>query len=185
MIFYQKKRFGGNSMVKLMGCILIIAASTAAGFVLADRLKARSAQLKELQRAVLQLQNEIMFTRTALPEACLKVSAKSKQPIARIFNEIAERLLSNRNDSVYEAFSEVLAGLKEEITLNKTDVDVLLDLAKALGDADIDGHRKVFMLVEDGLKRSIDEAESLVAKNTKMYRYLGFSFGAVVAILLI
>lgn len=172
-------------MFKLIGCILIIAASTAVGFMLAEGLKKRSLQLKEFQRAILQLENEIMYTLTALPEACQIVSKKSKEPIAHIFEKIALKLMNNECDSVHRAFFQVLEEAKNALFLNKDDINIILDLARTLGDSDIEGHRKVFQLAGNYLSKSISDAEINLAKGSKMYKYLGFSFGAAVVILLV
>jgi stage III sporulation protein AB len=172
-------------MFKLIGGILIITASTAVGFMLSEGLKKRSLQLKEFQRAILQLENEIMYTLTPLPEACQIVSRKSKEPISSVFERIAYKLINNECDSVYIAFSEVLEEQKNQLFLNKDDMNIILDLAKSLGDSDIEGHKKVFQLAGSYLVSSINEAEINLMKNTKMYKYLGFSFGAAVVILLV
>lgn len=172
-------------MIKLLGCILIISASTAAGFILAGNMRKRLDQLRELQRSLLQLETEIVYTYTALPEACLKVSYKSGEPIKRLFSGVSEKLIANKSESVHEAFSDCISDLKDNLNLKKTDLDIILDLSKALGCSDMEGHKSVFTLAKHDLHKSIEEAEAIIAKNTKMYRYLGFSFGAVVAILLI
>lgn len=172
-------------MFKLIGCVLIITTSTAIGFMIADGLRQRSLQLKEFQRAILQLENEIMYTLTALPEACKRISEKSKKPISEIFEDISNKLTYNECDSVYDAFSEVIEIYKNKLFINKDDINIILDLTKTLGDSDMEGHKKMFQLTGNYLKGSIEDAEVKLAKSTKMYRYLGFSFGAAVVILLV
>ena len=172
-------------MIRILACILIIAACSMIGLIYAEELKKRSFQLREFQSALLQLQNEIIFTHTPLPEAFIKLAEKSKNPISKVFRNIGNMLLSNKVDNVFQAFSESFKGEEKEINLSKNDIDIILDMAKALGESDIDGHKKIFLLADNNLKNKIEEADCLVAKNAKLYRYLGFSFGAVVAILLI
>lgn len=172
-------------MVKIIGCILIVAASTAVGFVFAENLKKRLLQLKELQRSIFQLENEIVYTYTALPEAFLNISLKSTGPVKDIFNGVSESLTKRTCDSVYDAFKDALEASAGSLDLTKADASIILDLSKALGKSDMNGHKSIFSLAKVDLEKKIEEAETLMAKNTKMYRYLGFSFGAVVAILLI
>lgn len=185
MISEQMKLFGGNNMFKIIGSILIVTASTAVGFMIADGLRQRSLQLKELQRALLQLENEIMYTLTALPEACQRVAERSKKPIGVLFEKISDKLKNNECDSVYNAFCEEFENVKKDLFINKDDINIILDLAKTLGDSDMDGHKKMFKLAGDYLTSSINEAEIKMANSTKMYRTLGFSFGAAVVILLV
>lgn len=172
-------------MIKIFGAVLIIAASTFIGFMVAEFTRKRLLQLKELEGALIQLENEIFFTRTALPEACLSVSNKSKYPINTLFKKVATLLNDNSSDSVYHAFHKTLDEEIEGLCVAKEDKDILLDLAKALGESDLDGHKKVFNLAEHNLKTRIQSLEVNVDKNVKVYRYLGFSLGAAVAIILV
>ncbi|NLZ47360.1 MAG: stage III sporulation protein AB [Clostridiales bacterium] len=172
-------------MIKIFGAVLMIGASTFIGFMFAEFARRRLLQLKELEGALIQLENEIFFTRTALPEACLSVSFKSKYPINTLFKKVSNLLTDNSSDSVYDAFYKTLNGEIEGLYVTKEDKDILLDLAKALGESDLEGHRKVFNLAEHNLKTRIQSIEANVDKNVKMYRYLGFSLGAAVAILLV
>ncbi|MDP4087760.1 MAG: stage III sporulation protein SpoIIIAB [Bacillota bacterium] len=172
-------------MIKTMGAILIIGASSVIGFIFAETLRRRLNQLKELQGALVQLQNEIFYTRTDLPEACLKVALKSKNPINTIFEKVSEELSGNDMDSVYAAFQYALKVNEGGLNLTKEDKEILLDLSKALGDSDMEGHRKIFNLAEYNIKTRIEALEQNVDKNMKMYRYLGFSAGAALAIILI
>jgi stage III sporulation protein AB len=172
-------------MIKIVGCILIIAASSMVGFTLAEELKKRAEQLRDIQSAVIQLQNEIMFTHTTLPQALLKISRKCRNPIAILLENIADKLSNNQVDTVYEAFFNSMEDVKKDLRFKKDDIDIILELAKGLGESDIEGHKKIFKLTDESLKIKIDEADRNVAKSAKLYRYLGFSFGAVVAILLV
>lgn len=172
-------------MIRLIGCGLIIAASSMAGFIFAEDLKRRAEQLRDIQNAVLQLQNEIFYSHTTLPEAFKRISEKCREPASSLFNFIAIKLLNNEVDNVNEAFRLAIENLDKNIKLNKLDVSILMDLARGLGEGDIEGHKKIFILVDENLRKSIEDADCQINKNVKLYRYLGFSFGAVVAILLI
>jgi len=97
------KAFGGDSMniLKVIGCILILSASTTAGFLYSDNFKKRVSQLNEIQRCLHQLQNEILYTYTPLTESFYNVSIKSKYPIKYIFENASEALITNKAKSVY------------------------------------------------------------------------------------
>ena len=172
-------------MIKIIGSILIITASSIIGFTFSLDLKKRVYQLREMQRSLLQLENEILFAHTILPEAFLKISTKSKEPICSLFRLVADKLASNIVESVYEAFIKSYEELKEDFRLTKEDVGLISDLARSLGESDIEGHKKIFSLVDNYLTKSIEKADNQLMKNSKMYKFLGFSFGAVVVILLI
>lgn len=172
-------------MIKLISCFIILAASTIGGFIYAEGFRKRVKQLNEFERALNQLQNEIEYTYTPLPQAFESVSEKSESPIKEIFGKVSKMLFENEVESVYEAFKKCLINETNYMNLNPEDIKVILDLSKSLGEADMEGHKKIFTLVRTNLKKRIEIAEEVMNKNLKLYRYLGFSIGAMVVIVLL
>lgn len=184
MIFQMINLSGGMEMIKLIGAIMIVGASTYIGFLMAALLKARVSELKDMESALLQLETQIFFTRTTLPEAFSDVGKKSKSPVSDFFYSVAESLRNNDLDSVFQAFKDAFDKQKD-FNITVSDKDIFLDLAKGLGESDLDGHKKIFSLAEYQLKNTINALEKKNEKTVKMYRCLGFSVGAMVTILLI
>ncbi|MBU3161379.1 stage III sporulation protein SpoAB [Clostridium frigoris] len=172
-------------MIKIIGCVVIIVASTMAGFIYSERLKYRVFQLKEIQRAVYQLQNEITYVHALLPDAFKSIAEKSKEPINELFNKTSELLTNNEYENVYAAMNSAINLTKEKLYINYDDINVILDLSKTLGESDIKGQNSMFALTIANLKKQIIISEEYMNKNIKMYRYLGFSFGAFIVIALI
>lgn len=172
-------------MIKTISCLIILAASTTGGFIYAEGFRKRAKQLNEFERALNQLQNEIEYTYTPLPEAFESIAGKSEGTVKKIFMQISRLLYDNEVESVYAAFMRVMDLEASSIYLKAEDIKVIMDLAKSLGEADIEGHKKIFSLLRTNLKKQIDIAEEAMKKNIKLYRYLGFSVGAMLAIVLI
>lgn len=172
-------------MIKILGCILILFASTGIGFIYSESFKKRTTQLNELQRCIYQLQNEIIYTHTPLPEAILNIAEKSVYPIKLVFDEISSLLFTNAVDTVYEAFHKVFNNKQSVLNLKSEDINVILDLAKNLGESDLEGQKKIFALTLENLKKQIKDSELSMKNNVKMYRYLGFSLGAMLVIVLV
>ncbi|WP_446899353.1 stage III sporulation protein SpoIIIAB [Clostridium sp. LBM24168] len=172
-------------MIKLLGCIMIICSTTAFGFNCGEKLKKRTNQLRQIRRCIYEIQSQIVYTHTTLPEAIASSSLKVEEPISTLFMEISRILNENRVDNVYEAFKYVFFNRRDILSLKNEDIDIILDFSKSLGESDIDGQKGVFYLVIESLKKQIDGSEIILKKNMKMYRFLGFSAGAVVIILLI
>ena len=171
-------------MLKIIGCILILGASTFGGFVYSEIFKYRVQELKEIERGIYQLQNEIIYTYTPIPEALKKVSIKGTKPIAEIFNNISLELLSNKYDSVYDAFFYVFKSSRDNLHLKSGDINEVLDLSKSLGESDVNGQVTMFSLTIENIKKRIESAENIMKNSVKMYRYLGFSVGAMLVIML-
>lgn len=173
------------NILKILGCILILAAPTIGGYIYSEGFKKRVVQLNELERCLTQLENEILFTHTPLTEVFFNISRKSKYPINEIFEMASDLLMSNKVEDVFEAVNKALASKKEVLNLKKEDLDIILDLSKTLGESDVDGQKSVFRLTRENLKKQIQLAENVMKKNVKLYRYLGFSVGAALVIMVI
>lgn len=185
MILQKRMKFGGGSKLISAAYILIIICCTMVGFIYSENYSKRVKELKEINRAVIQLQNEILYTYTPLPEAIKSVSEKSIYPVNMIFTAVYEDLACNKVESVYEAFLSAINDKKMYLALKKEDFAVIFDMAKTLGESDLDGHRRIFELTTSELKKKIEGAEKSMNENVKMYRFLGFSAGALIVIMLI
>jgi stage III sporulation protein AB len=185
MISLKEKRFGGSKMVKIMGCILIFISSVAFGFYYSEGFKKRLFQLNDMEDAVIQLQNEIIFTHEILSDVFMNISNKCSSPLNQVFIKISKDLSLNLVDNVYLAFLNAFNKYKIDLNLKTEDIEIALNLAKSLGECDIEGQKSIFNLTIDKIKKQIVQAEVITKKNVKMYRYLGFAFGTTIIILLI
>lgn len=172
-------------MIKVLGLVLIIASSTILGFCYGEKFKKRVKELKDLQRGIYILKNEINFTRSLLPDALKKVHEKCNGVVGDIFLEASELMDTNEEKDVNSCFSQCIAVKKEQLSLTKEDIGIFLDFTKSLGEMDIEGHNEMLALTLENLSKAIENAEYNIDKNVKMYRYLGFSIGAMVGIILI
>ncbi len=94
-------------------------------------------------------------------------------------------LYENKVNSIYEAFNKGFLEEKDNMALKEEDIDIILDLSKNLGQWDPKGHENIIELTLYNLKKQSDRAEETMIKNMKMYKYLGFSIGAVLVIIFI
>ena len=164
--------------------IIIVFLSSLIGYLYGERFKNRLVQLKELKRALIDFENDITYTYTTLPESIENISIKAKSPIKELFNEISLKLKNNQVENVYMAFKESINEHKKKISLKDKDFEILLDLSKSLGETNVYGQVKIFNLAKEKLNIELEGAEEECNKNIKVYRYLGVSLGAMIAIFL-
>ncbi|WP_125152252.1 stage III sporulation protein SpoIIIAB [Clostridium rectalis] len=172
-------------MLKVIGSLMVILSCSIIGFLYGEKFKRRTSQLKELERSIHQLQNEVIYTHTALPEVLHNVYLKSNSTVGKVFEDVSKMLFLNDVDNVYDGFYKAFNDSLECISLKKEDVDVILNLAKTLGESDVEGQNRMFSLTIENIKKQISNAEVLMHKNVKMYRYLGFTLGATIVIMFI
>ena len=155
------------------------------GFFLGENYKRRSIHLKEFQKALLLLNNEIIYANTPLPDALLEVSKKVSEPVSDIFSDMALALENGYTGSIYESFENAYAKSMEKISLTSDDNKIISDFFKTLGSSGVTGQDKIFKLTLDNIDINYKEARKFEKENIKLYRTLGLSIGAMLAIFFI
>lgn len=171
--------------MKLLGLIFILLGCSMGGFVLAANFKRREVQLKGLNRALIELQNNIIYTHEPLPIALKNVSKKSNGFVKDLFLKCGEILDNGLVNSVYEAMGMAMETCKADNGLKKEDNEILLDFCKSLGTTDKEGHVRLFKLCLSNIEENIKTAKEDRFKNEKMYRCLGVALGLIILILFI
>ena len=141
--------------------------------------------LKEIQKVLLLLNNEIIYSNTPLPNALFDVGNKVSEPISNVFIKMANMLDEGTSNSVYESFEKAYLENKEKLSLNSDDYKILEDFFKTLGSSGISGQEKIFSLALENIDINYKEAKKKEKENIKLYRTLGISIGAMLAIFFI
>ncbi|WP_294385966.1 stage III sporulation protein SpoIIIAB [uncultured Clostridium sp.] len=155
------------------------------GFFLGENYKRRSIQLKEFQKGLLLLSNEIIYANTPLPDALMEVSKKVYNPISEILNDMSFTLENGYAGTIYESFEKAYMKSKEEMNLLDDDYKIISDFFKTLGSSGVTGQDKIFKIALDSIDINYKEAKKFEKENIKLYRTLGLSIGAMLAIFFI
>lgn len=172
-------------MLKLITMVVIFITSSYIGFIYGETFRKRHDQLKEILKSLIILENDIIYGSTPLPEALETLAFKVNEPVNKVIDGAKNRLIKGNVESVYESFAEEFSSLEEEFYFNDSDKRTLGDFLKSLGESGVYGQEKVFELAIEGIKLNLKEADDIAKKNTKLYRYLGVCFGAMIIIFLI
>ena len=172
-------------MLKLVGSFMILTSASLIGYLYGENLKKRVIHLKELEGAIYHLKNEISYGHVLLQDGFVTVAEKTKSPVNKIFYSVSHSLKKHECDSVYDGFIKAFEENKESLELTMEDIGIFLSLAKTLGEINLKGQEEMFELTIANLEKAIKDAEQSLEKNLKMYRYLGFTIGAMVVIVLI
>lgn len=172
-------------MFKLVAILILFGISTYIGFYIGESYKQRSFNLNELQKAITMLNTEVIFASTPLPEALFNISEKISKPLSDIFYNISAKLQCGEALSVYDGYSSSYERYKDYMHFNKSDLNIIDDFFKSLGESGVFGQEKMFAITMESLRMNYLEAEKEAKTNTKMYRTLGLCTGAILAILFI
>ncbi|MBQ8550864.1 MAG: stage III sporulation protein AB [Clostridia bacterium] len=144
--------------MKILGALLLLAATTTLGAWSASRLYRRERKLRQMYKFIDSLCEEIRLTRAELPDALERTGGS--------------KMLS---DGVWT----------DTYGLNVGDIRVLDSFLSALGKTDIEGQINNARLHKSALLERINEATEEKKKFSKLYLSLGFLCGMFAVVLII
>ncbi|MCP8967060.1 stage III sporulation protein SpoIIIAB [Ectobacillus ponti] len=171
-------------MIKLMGAVLIVIATTWVGFQLAKRYSERPRQLRLLKSALQSLEAEIMYGHTPLRDAAQRLAKQMPKPLCWFF-ETFEAELCKGEKTVREAWNDSLVQVWKLTALKKTELEILQQFGETLGQHDRDSQQKHIRLCITHLEREEGEAKDAQLQYERMMRSLGVLTGLLIVILLL
>ncbi|WML47565.1 stage III sporulation protein SpoIIIAB [Neobacillus sp. PS3-34] len=171
-------------MMKIIGAIFIIAATTWTGFEAARHLSERPRQLRQLKSALQSLEAEIMYGHTPLHEAARRLSTQLSKPLSWFFEAFAKKLTGTET-TVKEAWESSLKEVWKMTALKQGEFEIMNQFGETLGRHDRYSQQKQIMLTLSHLEREEADASERQAKYEKMVKSLGFLSGLLLTILLI
>jgi stage III sporulation protein AB len=170
-------------MMKLLGAVFILIATTWSGFEASKHLSQRPRQLRQLKVALQSLEAEIMFGHTPLREAAFKLAKQMPKPINWFFESFGKKL--NRTDiNVKTAWDESLHEVWKWLALKQTEYEILSQFGETLGQYDRYHQQKHILLAIAHLEREEQDALERQGKYEKMVKSLGFLTGLLLIIIL-
>lgn len=172
-------------MLKTLILSLIVIICSLIGYIYGEGYKRRFLELTELKRILIDIENEIIYNYSSLPETIIEMGRRAKEPLNKLFVSVGEELTKGTSKSVYDTFQSIISKERENFSLKDDDFTILLDLSKSLGETDIYGQEQIFRFAKEKINRVIEEAHKDCNKNTKIYRALGIGFGVMLVIFLV
>lgn len=170
--------------IKVIGGVLVIAATSWTGFEVAQRFHQRPRQLREIQSGLQILETEISYGLTPLPKALEKIAQSIEGRIGDFFFVVGNQIINNPGTTIREAWSKGLEYLREHCALTDCDQNILSNFGMTLGVSDRQDQVKHLKLVMAQLAAAEANAWEEKAKNERMFKSLGFLGGLAIVILL-
>jgi stage III sporulation protein AB len=170
-------------IIKIIGSVLLLCATSLIGFSLAADCSKRPKVLRELQILLQMFENEISYLSNLLVQSFERIYTGSKTEAALIFKEAAENLASP-GITADAAWEKAVESIYSKLGLNKEDKAILVTFGKMLGNSDLEGQINNIRLVSSQLKLQELKAEEMRQKNEKMYKSLGVLCGLALVIVL-
>lgn len=172
-------------LVKLFGCLLVIAATTLAGIVYAGSIQERYRQMKYLQRLIYMIESEIRYAHTYLGEIFLHVSRRVREPYKGWLLTM-ERKMGQMDSGAFDViWGQAVEEHLRYSGLPPKELERLIQLGSQLGITDLELQLKVLALYQEQLGLNIEEVREGMRTKVRLCHCLGVMSGLLVAVLLL
>ncbi|MBP1754970.1 MAG: hypothetical protein H6Q59_1368 [Firmicutes bacterium] len=173
------------TILKIVGCILVIASSTGMGFFFSTEMKNRIEDLKELRKLISLLKGDIRYANTPLPEAISVIARRYKGSFYRFFEFVSSKLQELSGQTFSQVWKEAVEKELINTSLTKKDKNQLISFGENLGYLDKDMQMNTFELYLSQLEEEIAELTKTVKERSYLYNSLGIMAGVFISIIMI
>ena len=170
-------------MIRLIGALLTAGGGAWLGFSAAMRLRRRVRVLRQLAGALEQMDREVAFRLTPMPELMERLAAEYPPPVGELFANCRRGMEQLGERSLSEIWRTALADT--DLDLERRAAAVLDELGEVLGRYEETGLRTALARAEAELTREGELAREEVRQRGRMYQVLGLACGGLVVILLL
>lgn len=172
-------------MLKILGSLIVILATSIIGFSYAKVYGIRVKQIRNMQYALSMLESEIIYTATPLIQAFQIVGERAYEGVRELFVNMSEMLKQRESGGVFETFNKAYEKSRNILYFEKEEVEVIASFMQSLGSSDIEGQKKNFNITIKKLEEFEKKAEEARIKNEKLYKYFGVCAGMIIVIILV
>ncbi len=163
--------------LKIIGCILLVGATSAAGFQLSRRLYKRRDFLKAFLVFLSSLETNIRYNSADI--FTLVTSCASDDNLSFLAPK------NNKEDSFETQWKKNIDDIPKSIPVSKGDRQLLYEFGSYLGKTDVDGQLKHLELYKISFAKQLSLAESAITQKSKLYKTMGFFAGTALALMMI
>lgn len=170
-------------MLRLVGAVCIVFATSSYGFQKAKKFRLRTEELRLFQDGLAMLQTEVTYGLTPLPEALRKIGKVTKAPVGGFFQDVFKKMIQGDGDLLTGYWDESLENL--DCCLCQEDKEIIKNLGYTLGRSSVSEQKKHIDITLRQLSTAERESKDQCAKNEKMWKYLGFFSGLALVLTLL
>lgn len=117
-------------MLKIIGSIFIITATTGIGFSKSKELQNHLNTLEELKKLFCLLRSELQYTHAPFVEVFSKISTKTSTPYKEWLSNLSKRLMTKTRGTFWEIWSMSITEDLNETNLKEEELDELKNIGK-------------------------------------------------------
>lgn len=171
-------------MLKLLGSLIVLAASLMYGWKINEELKEHVEQLIGMKEMFLMLRGEIAYARTPLREAFLQMASQGKEPFSDFLKRAAKELEEN-GESIGEFWGRLVEEEAGKFYFTREEQGLLKRAGENFGYLDVQMQLKNLELYMEQAEVFIQRAQKELKDRQKVARTLSLMCGLFLVILLI
>jgi stage III sporulation protein AB len=170
-------------MIRLIGGLLITAATAAWGIMGVMRLRARAGSFHALSSALGMMGSEICDRLTPMPELLQHMADEAAYPASQLFKN-ALNDISSLGSRSFAAIWQQAVRSTPELMLQPSEALVLTELGQSLGRYDIAEQKSAIQYAQRRMEDFARAAEAERDNNSKVRAFLGVAAGLFTVIIL-
>lgn len=170
-----------KTLIKLTGAFLLIASSTAMGFMISRKLSIRVRFLQQYLQFVSYIETEIRYAHRVLSE--IVSGYKNETEFNNFLTQLRENLKLKPDFSA--VWQEAVHKIPNSYGLLTQDKEIINTLGKELGTTDVEGQIALCDLNKGLVSALLEGAKEEKQRKSKLYFMLSSSFGLCAAIVLL
>ena len=166
--------------MKIIGCILLIASTTAVGFYLSMLLKEKIMLFNMLTLLTVNLSTAIRYNGADISSLLKYASISNKFPM---LDDIINSL--ENGDTLSDSWSLAVSKATPIYKLSKEDTTIITQFGHSLGTTDVDGQIEHLCYYKNIFQNKAKILESDYSTKARVYKSLGFFSGMAIALVII
>lgn len=171
-------------MQKLVGSVLILAASTGIGFLKGMDMQKYLKELQDLRQVFLMLRSEIRYTKAPLAEAFLHISRRIEGVYGKWLVSLAGRMEEKSGGMFQDIWKESVENALGKTHLKETDLEQLSLFGRNIGYLDGEMQMGTIDLYLEQLQVEIEQMRDGLAVKKKLCNCLGVMGGIFLVVLI-
>ena len=168
-------------ILRTIGAVLLVGACGSFGFLMGAHYRREIQMLRQLLGALQEMECELKYRLTPLPELCIIAGWASRGKLRALFRCLGQTLECGACTEI----SGCMNGLLQTMDIPPRTGKCLKELGKSLGRFDLEGQLQGLQAVKGQCRKYLEEMESHRTERTRSYQTLGLCAGAALVILLV
>uniref|UniRef100_N2A3Q5 Stage III sporulation protein AB n=1 Tax=Eubacterium plexicaudatum ASF492 TaxID=1235802 RepID=N2A3Q5_9FIRM len=172
-------------MLKLIGCICILAASSGMAYSCTVGLQVRLRQTELLSELLTAIEGELTYSRCPLPELLIHLSQHMKEPYADLLLQVSSQMEENREADIPVLWKEACTRFRRQMNLPSEVYESLLRVGEVFSYSSLDSSLQLLEYTKKKLDAAIRSQYAEFAGKRKLYCCLCYTAGLFSIIILL